>query len=107
MKHVVIVITLLILISITVLANNNDLDTYITNYDYDAYIEMKVKGGKILDLLEDGKAGLVDIRYKIEQQTWVPNFDTKILLNELPDRLDELLKDKIYSLTIRIRQLSP
>jgi rhodanese-related sulfurtransferase len=47
-----------------------------------------------LDLLEDGKAVLVDIRYKEEQQAWGPSFGLKIPLNELPSRLDELPKDK-------------
>jgi rhodanese-related sulfurtransferase len=95
MKHVAIAIALLIFIPTSALANNNDLETYITNFDYDARIEMKVKSEKLLDLLEDGKAVLVDIRYKEEQQAWGPSFGLKIPLNELPGRLDELPKDKI------------
>jgi rhodanese-related sulfurtransferase len=95
MKNVAIAISLLILIPTVVLANNNDLETYITNFDYDARIEMKVKSEKLLDLLEDGKAVLVDIRYKEEQEAWGPSFGLKIPLNELPSRLDELPKDKI------------
>ncbi|RLB64467.1 MAG: rhodanese-like domain-containing protein [Deltaproteobacteria bacterium] len=49
----------------------------------------------MLDLLEDGKAVLVDIRFKEEQQAWGPNFGLKIPLSELPARLNELPKDKI------------
>ena len=48
MKNVVIAISLLILIPTAVLANNNDLETYITNFDYDARIEMKAKSEKLL-----------------------------------------------------------
>ena len=95
MKHFAIAIALLIFITTTALANNNDLETYITNFDYDARIEMKAKSEKLLDLLEDDKAVLVDIRYKEEQQSWGPSFCLKIPLNELPGRLDELPKDKI------------
>ena len=46
-------------------------------------------------MLEDGKAVLVDIRFKEEQQVWGPSFALKIPLNELPARLDELPKNKI------------
>ncbi len=95
MKHFAIAIALLIFIPTTALATNNDLEIYVSNFDYDARIEMKIKSTKLLDLLEDGKAVLVDIRFKEEQQAWGPNFGLKIPLSELPARLDELPKDKI------------
>lgn len=95
MKHTIFVLLILIILPATGLANDNNLETYIKNFDYDARIEMKTSSKKLLDLLEDGKAVLVDIRYKEEQQAWGPNFGLKIPLNELPDRLDELPKDKI------------
>ena len=75
--------------------NNNKLETYIKNFDYDARIEMKVSSKKLIDLLEDGKAVMVDIRYEAEQQTWGFDFGLKIPLSELPNRLNELPKDKI------------
>ena len=37
MKDIAIAISLLIIIPTAVLANNNDLETYITNFDYDAH----------------------------------------------------------------------
>ena len=95
MKHAIFVLLTLLILPATGLANDNDLETYIKNFDYDARIEMKTSSKKLIDLLEDGKAVLVDIRYKEEQQAWGPNFGLKIPLNELPDRLDELPKDKI------------
>jgi rhodanese-related sulfurtransferase len=78
-----------------VLASEPLLEDYVKSYNYDARTEMKVNSKKLLDLLEDGKAVLVDIRFKEEQQAWGPSFALKIPLNELPARLNELPKDKI------------
>lgn len=95
MKHTLFALLFLVILPATGLANDNDLETYIKNFDYDSRIEMKTSSKKLIDLLEDGKAVLVDIRYKEEQQAWGPNFGLKIPLNQLPDRLNELPKDKI------------
>ena len=95
MKHVFFVILALFFLPATGLTSGNNLESYIKNFDYDARIEMKTSSKKLIDLLEDGMAVLVDIRYKEEQQTWGPSFALKIPLNELPGRLNELPKDKI------------
>jgi rhodanese-related sulfurtransferase len=76
-------------------ANDKDLEDYIKSYNYDSRIEMKTNSKTLLDMLEDGKAVLVDIRFKEEQQAWGPHFGLKIPLNELPARLNELPKDKV------------
>jgi rhodanese-related sulfurtransferase len=76
-------------------ANDKMLEDYIKSYDYDSRLEMKASSKKLIDLLEDGKAVLVDIRFKEEQEVWGPSFARKIPLNELPSRLNELPKDKI------------
>jgi rhodanese-related sulfurtransferase len=95
MKQFVLAVLVLVCLPAIGMASDNKLETYIRGFDYDARIEMKVKSEKLLDLLEDGKAVLVDIRYKEEQQAWGPSFALKIPLNELPDRINELPKDKI------------
>ena len=95
MKHFLFVIIVLFFLPATGLTNDKNLETYIKNFDYDARLEMKTSSKKLIDLLEDGKAVLVDIRYKEEQQTWGPSFALQIPLSELPDRLNELPKDKI------------
>ena len=46
-------------------------------------------------MLAKNEAVLVDIRFPDEQQAWGTSFALKIPLNELPDRLNELPKDKI------------
>ncbi|RMG59036.1 MAG: rhodanese-like domain-containing protein [Gammaproteobacteria bacterium] len=83
------------LLPLSAVADENRLEAFVADFDYDARKEMKVSSTKLLDLLEDGKAVLVDIRFKEEQQAWGPSFALKIPLNELPARLHELPKDKI------------
>lgn len=95
MKSFTFALLTMLMLSNSSLANDKILEGYIGSYDYDARLEMKVSSKKLLDLLEDGKAVLVDIRFKEEQQAWGPSFALKIPLNELPARLDELPKDKI------------
>lgn len=71
------------------------LEAYLRGYDYESRSEMKANSEMLLDWLEDGKAVLVDIRFAEEQQAWAMGFGLKIPLNQLPDRLKELPKDKI------------
>jgi rhodanese-related sulfurtransferase len=94
-KSFIFALSLLLFLPATGLSNDNILESYIANFDYDSRLEMKVSSKKFIDLLEDGKAVLVDIRFKEEQQAWGVNFGLKIPLNELPKRLNELPKNKI------------
>ena len=95
MKQFTFALLTMLLLSNPALASDKTLEDYVANYDYDARLEMKASSKTLIDLLEDGKAVLVDIRFKEEQQAWGPSFALKIPLNELPSRLDELPKDKI------------
>jgi rhodanese-related sulfurtransferase len=95
MKQVVFGLGLFLLLPTAGMTSDEKLENYIRAFNYDARVEMKVSSKKLLDLLEDGKAVLVDIRFKEEQQAWGPSFALKIPINELPNRLGELPKDKI------------
>lgn len=95
MKNVIFTLILVTLFSAPSLADDRGLEGYLKNFDYDSRLAMKASSKQLIDLLEDGKAVLVDIRYKEEQQVWGPSFALKIPLNELPVRLNELPKDKI------------
>jgi rhodanese-related sulfurtransferase len=88
-------VTTILLLPVLGFASDNTLEQYISGFTYDSRVEMKVKSMQLIDMLEDGKAVLVDIRFKEEQQAWGPSFGLKIPLSELPARLDELPKDKI------------
>ncbi len=95
MKRITLTVTVLLFLSSLALASDKMLESYVANFDYASRLEMKASSKKLIDLLEDGKAVLVDIRFKEEQQVWGPSFALNIPLNELPDRLNELPKDKI------------
>ena len=95
MRYLVIAAFLLILLPTNGLASDKVFESYIASFDYDSRIEMKINSKQLIDLLEDGKAVLVDIRFKEEQMAWNMNFALSIPLNELPTRLNELPKDKI------------
>ncbi len=71
------------------------LENYLLDYNYESRLAMKASSKQAIDWIEDGKAVLVDIRFKEEQEAWGTGFGLKIPLNELPKRLNELPKDKI------------
>jgi rhodanese-related sulfurtransferase len=56
--------------------------------------QMKVDVEKLIELLNEDKAILLDIRYPFETKVWGVKFAVEIPYNELPDRLNELPKDK-------------
>ena len=76
-------------------AEQQTLENYLTNFDYDARIAMKAGTRELVDLLKQGKAQLIDIRFKEEYAAWQVGPSRNIPLNELPKRLNELDKDKI------------
>lgn len=70
-------------------------DSFLTNFDYDTRDDMKIDSKRLLSLLTEKKAVLVDIRFPEETKAWRMGFGLFIPLNELPKRLAELPKDKI------------
>lgn len=73
---------------------NDIFDKYLRNFDYEERKDMKIQIPELLKLYEEGKAQIIDIRFKEEYEAWSINFAHHIPLNELPDRLDEIDKDK-------------
>ncbi|MCF8070337.1 MAG: hypothetical protein K9L30_17280 [Desulfobacterales bacterium] len=55
---------------------------------------MKIDSTKLKQGIKAGKIQLVDIRFKEAFEAWCMGFGTNIPLNELPERLNELSKDK-------------
>jgi rhodanese-related sulfurtransferase/soluble cytochrome b562 len=80
---------------IPVHAGDTGLETYITGFDYAARKEMKIDSKELIDLLEEGRAQLIDIRFSEEYEAWRVGPSISIPLNELPARLDEIDKTKI------------
>ena len=76
-------------------AAETEFETFLSRFDYEVRDEMKIDSKRLLQLLEEKKAVLVDIRFPEETQAWRMGFGLFIPLNELPKRLSELPKDKI------------
>lgn len=72
-----------------------DFGEYLKKFDLKERSNMKAKLAETLVLIEEGKAVLIDIRTKEEFETWSMGFAKNIPLNELPNRLDELPKNKL------------
>ncbi len=72
-----------------------DFGTYLKSFDYDERRNMKINIKTLLSLYKEDKVQLIDIRFPEEVKTWDLGFVKNIPLNELPDRLDEIDKDKL------------
>ncbi|MDD5160771.1 MAG: rhodanese-like domain-containing protein [Sulfuricurvum sp.] len=69
-------------------------DAYLKRFDYNERTDMKIKSLEAIELYKMGEVEFVDIRFKEEQSSWGFPFMKQIPLNELPDRLNELDKNK-------------
>jgi rhodanese-related sulfurtransferase len=76
-------------------AQDSAFDSFLTKFDYETRADMKIDSKRLITLLAEKKAVLVDIRFPEETKTWKMGFGLYIPLNELPKRLAELPKDKI------------
>jgi rhodanese-related sulfurtransferase len=77
------------------IVNAQNFETYLENFDYQERQDMKIKMVEMLNLVEENKAQVIDIRFKEEFEVWNLNFTKNIPLNELPNRLNELDKNKL------------
>ncbi|MDZ7754554.1 MAG: rhodanese-like domain-containing protein [Gammaproteobacteria bacterium] len=77
------------------LATDRGLEQYITNFDYAARKDMKMDSQGLIQLLKEGNAQLIDIRFPEEFAAWKVSPATNIPLPELPARLDELDTSKV------------
>jgi rhodanese-related sulfurtransferase len=57
--------------------------------------QMRLTPDQFIELYNKDEAVLVDIRFPFETDVWSMNFGINIPLNELPERLAELPKDKL------------
>jgi rhodanese-related sulfurtransferase len=78
-----------------VVMNAQSFDDYLKSFDYEARKEMKIGSVEMTAMIEEGEAVLIDIRFPEEFEAWHMGFAKNIPLNELPDRLNELPKDKL------------
>lgn len=71
------------------------LDVFMTKFDYATRKDMKIDSKILIPLLKEGKAQLIDIRFKEENAAWKVNPSRSIPLNELPQRLNEIDTSKV------------
>ena len=76
-------------------AQDSAFDGFLTKFDYETRADMKVDSKRLITLLAEKKAVLVDIRFPEETRAWKMGFGLFIPLNELPARFKELPRDKI------------
>ncbi len=67
----------------------------IKKMNMDEVVSIKLSSDEFIELYNNGEAILLDIRYPFETKNWGFEFSTKIPLDELPDRISELPKDKL------------
>jgi len=71
-----------------------DFETYLKNFDYQERVAMKIQLPELFELYANGEAQIIDIRFMEEHEAWNIGFGDHIPLNELPNRLGEIDKNK-------------
>ncbi len=74
--------------------HKKDFSDYLRSFDYDERVAMKIQLPEMLKLYAENKIQLIDIRFHEEHAAWQVGIGQHIPLNEIPDRLDELDKNK-------------
>lgn len=87
-------ITAIVLLANAVVAQDA-LDSFLLNFSYENRNEMKVSSEQIVQLLQEDKALLVDIRFEEEQASWQMDYALKMPLATIPLRYKELPKNKL------------
>lgn len=95
MKKVILIVLVMAALIHAAELKKASIEEYLSSFDYQERENMKIKTPDMLALVEEGKAILVDIRFREEFEVWHMNFARNIPLNELPKRLGELPKDKL------------
>lgn len=88
-------------------AQEADFDRFLRSFDYETRADMKIDSKRLVTLLVEKKAVLVDIRFPEETQAWKMGFGLHIPLNALPARWQELPRDKSWLSLVRTRTGRP
>lgn len=75
--------------------SRSGLDAYLLHFDYAERRNMKISSRELVKLIKEGKAVLLDIRFKEEHEAWHMGFGLHIPVNELPKRIHELDRSKL------------
>ena len=81
MKAITLLCTLFLLgFAAMVLAEESAFDSFLAKFDYETRADMKIDSKRLLTLLAENKAELVDIRFLEETKTWKMGFGLYIPL---------------------------
>lgn len=94
MKSLITLLTMMALPLYALSVSAESFDSYLSRFNYAERTAMKIQSAEAIDLYKMGEIEFVDIRFKEEQAAWGFPFMKKIPLNELPNRLNELDKNK-------------
>ncbi len=72
-----------------------NIDKMVREFEIVDVKDMKIDIEDFIKIFNEGDAILLDVRMPVETAVWGVKFAIEIPYNELPDRLDELPKDKI------------
>lgn len=91
---------IVILLAVAIFATGADLkpkdfDEYLKGFNTQEIGNMKINSTNMLEMIKNGFAILLDIRFTQEVEAWSIPFAKNIPLHELPNRLNELPRDKL------------
>ena len=99
MKHFALVFCLTMLAMhvhpLATYAADTEFDMFLKGFNYEVRDDMKIDSKGLVPMLTTGKAVLVDVRFVEEVAAWRIGYSLNIPLNEIPERIKELPKDKI------------
>ncbi|MGE0021927.1 MAG: rhodanese-like domain-containing protein [Draconibacterium sp.] len=72
-----------------------DLEKYLLSFDYEARKQMKIQIPELLELIRRNEAQFIDVRFREEFNLWNFPFSHNIPLNEMPNMLSNLDKNKL------------
>jgi rhodanese-related sulfurtransferase len=71
------------------------LEEYLLGFDYEARSNMRIGTAELVELMKQNNIQMIDIRFREEYAVWSVAGSINIPLNELPNRLNELDKNKL------------
>ncbi len=76
--------------------SQESMDDFVDQFDYETRNDMKVSSKEMIDLINQKKAVLLDIRFEEEYQSWNFPFALHIALPDLPEKMNTLDQKTLY-----------
>lgn len=76
--------------------SQESMDDFVDQFDYETRNDMKVNSKEMIDLINQKKAVLLDIRFEEEYQSWNFPFALHIALPDLPEKMNTLDQKTLY-----------